>query len=243
MAKKVNEVSIKQLISAADEMCEVMLIDETPEPESSEETLKEWLQAAGDLYDPEKDTFSEETMDILDKAGITLNAGEPKGDEPPEDETLLDQLDAEDDMRELKAMVKANDEFKSLRSSITKYKAGQEEDLKEAMFVLLQPDDEPKEETTPAKKVPAKKEPAAKAPAKKVPVKKTPAKKSEPKYIRVDSLCEVLKDNEPGTFDEWVEAADDLYAEKGGKSNLKECRFAANSVAGTLTHFKIDVPG
>ncbi len=225
------KLSKEQLISAADEMYKVMGIDKPVDPEKTEAEIKKWIAGAAKLYKPEEDEFSEDTYEILSELGHDLERpGEPEPDEPEEPATLVEQLDAEDDMRELKAMVKANDEFKSLRSSLTKYKVGQEEDLKEAMFELLTPDEEP--------------EPVKKAPAKKALVNITPGrtKGSTPRYSRVDSVCDVLKNGKIKTFDALVEAADDLYAENGGKSNIKESRFAANYAVAALKHFDIDVP-
>lgn len=222
------KVEKARLIEAADEMHQVMKLDEKVDPESDEKHITKWITTAAELIEPEKDIFSEETLEVFAELGIDVPGtdGEPEAGEEPK--TLVEQLDDVDDMRELKAMVKANNEFKTLRSSITKYKAGQEEDLKEAMFELLNGEPETEEEKAPAKKAPAKKAPAKKAPAAKAPAKKAPAKKKEkaepaPSFSRYSAMAEVLKEDSDLDREDAAEKADALYCEKTGKSsNIKE---------------------
>ena len=206
----------EQLINAADEIYTEMGIDKPVDPKATEVVIKKWLKKAAGLYKPEEDDFSEETFETLEMCGIYLkreNDEDPEGEGEGEDETTLEQeLDDTDDMRELKAMVKANDEFKPLRSALTKYKAGKEDDLKDAMYELLNPEDEdpeeePEEEAPPTKKAPtrkpaaASKKPAAAAKEKPAAAAKKPGviativaliEKSGKKGITKDELLEKL---------------------------------------------------
>ena len=137
----------------------------------------------------------------LEKLGIWVN--EPTQDDAPADDDLATEVQNAPTLQELKKIAKANDEFKSIRGSLTKY--DDVDELITDMLALLE--DEPEdakvveEEEAPKKKVPAKKKPATKeekedepAPAKKAAeVKKPATKKGDKKPGVIATIVEAIE--------------------------------------------------
>ncbi len=161
-----TKLTMEQLIKAANELDELMGLDLLPPVEDEDqEALETWIKDASEELHGD-DTVSDETETVLEELDVWI-APEDRVDKEDEDEKgtkdvaddgggqdLSAEVDAAESLKELREIVKANDEFKSLRGLMTKYKAGSEEDLKEEMLDLLEPDAnlEPKEEKKPETK-------------------------------------------------------------------------------------------
>ena len=143
-----------------------------------EEELEAWVKEAANELQPE-DELSKETQKVLKALDIETAQEE---EEPADEPDLVKEVDDAESLKDLKVLIKANNEFKSLRGTITKYKAGDEEDLKEAMFAALEPEkekgkeEEKKPETKVIKMTPSGKE--------EVPIPKLKGKKEEPEATK-----------------------------------------------------------
>ena len=151
-----TKLTMEQLITAANELDALMGLDLLPPVEDEDqEALETWIKDASEELHGD-DTVSDETETVLEELDVWI-APEDRVDKEDEDEKgtkdeaddgggqdLSAEVDTAESLKELREIVKANDEFKSLRGLMTKYKAGSEEDLKEEMLDLLEPDAEPK---------------------------------------------------------------------------------------------------
>ena len=151
------KLTVEQLINTANELNDVMGFNEEDAPpvEGTKEELEAWVKEAAEELQP-ADDLSKETEGVLTTLDVWIapeNRKDPNNEEETETEVettpenegpdLVKELDETETLKDLKTMVKANDEFKSLRGSITKYKPGEEEELKEEMFNLLERENDP----------------------------------------------------------------------------------------------------
>ena len=247
----------KVLVAAAENLNEILGLDPAIDVKASDKKLEAkvkegilWLQLSDDpaeetievikAIDWEDADFEDLDADqdpipVLQKYGVWLN-----------EESLEEQVNDAASLKDLKEIAKANDEFKNLRSSLTKYKTGKE--LKMAMLSLLTGEEEEPEEEPEVEEEPEEEQPKATKPAKKAP----PAKKKsdDPKessifktYARIDSVAQALTgDYDVETIDDLVEVSNNIYVENGGKDNIKEARTMTNYALKTLAHFDVDIP-
>jgi len=197
-----------------------------------------------------------------------LNETAPEDDMPEGDikAILLDGIADAKTMAELKDIVKYQDIFAPMRNEMTKYKS--KDALREAMLAFLNNAPEPEapveeapvetvEETVAAtviEKAPVIEKP--KPEKKKVSAPEKHAEKSAKDetseegdvllkgdtFTRIDAVCEALKLLKPQTIDEWCTVADELYAKRGGKLNMKQSRRRVNQAINVLRNFEIDFP-
>lgn len=111
-------------------------------------------------------------------------------------------------------------------------------------------DDGATEEKEEKKEKPAAKaKPKAKAKAKpkakpKEKEKAKPKEKPAPRYTRMDSCVDALKDKKVKTISDAIKTADDFYVEEGGTGNEKESRWAMNNTIKVLVAWEaIEVDG
>ena len=248
-----TKLTMEQLIKAANELDALMGLDLLPPVEDEDqEALETWIKDASEELHGD-DTVSDETETVLEELNVWI-APEDRVDKEDENEKgtkdnadddgggqdLPAEVDAAESLKELREIVKANDEFKSLRGLMTKYKAGSEEDLKEEMLDLLEPDAnlEPKEEKKPETKrktpsgkdeVPIPKKGSAKM--KVVPAEKKEKSKEEKKPIEKKEKSEVTMTRSEAiaqaihslckngaTMQEIMEEGDAIYAKAIGKT-------------------------
>lgn len=154
-----------------------------------------------------------------DKDDVAVVADEPskkkksKKDKAPEpDGDLEEQIEDADDVKELRKIVKEDDTFKSLRKS---YGFKKLEPLREEML----------EAYADAQKNPEKTSKKNKKDKKDKKDKDSEPSKNESKksFNRVEACALALQD-EPKTFDEWVERADEIMEENDGNANPKEAK-------------------
>jgi hypothetical protein len=108
-----------------------------------------------------------------------------------------------------------------------------------------EPEPEPEKELTKKeKKAAAKAAKAAKKKAEKEAAAKAAKAIAAKKISRIDAICQFVNDDkaEYETLDQLAILGDDLYAKKGGTSNLNESKAVARMVAKVLVHFDIDIP-
>ena len=241
----------KSLIKAAKELVEVLgLQDEKTEkpivikPNISQEDLDKFFTQAIEMIDPTTDKVTKATQAVIDWYENPDEEEDEETDEEPEEaedadeETEEGDPDEEDEISveeklkaakktaELKELLK-EPEFKAVRKRLADEKNPIK--LKKAMKDHLA-GDEPVEKPKPGKTENKDKD----------TVKVT---KKVTGYHRVDSVCEVLKEDEPKTLEEWIKSAAERYAEKTGKGvNLAESKTVVGFIAKALTHFDIEVP-
>jgi hypothetical protein len=99
-------------------------------------------------------------------------------------------------------------------------------------------DDEEEEEeyVEEAKEVKENKKSDVKKPTKN-PKATPPA--TESKITRIAAATLVIKDKKGISIQEWVEQADEMYAKEGGKSNIKESKYAVNVTIKVLEAYGI----
>jgi len=264
----------KVLVAAAENLNEILGLDPAIDVKASDKKLEAkvkegilWLQVSDDpseetieaikAIDWADDDFEDLDADqdpipVLQKYGVWLN-----------EQSLEEEVTEATTLKELKDLAKANDEFKELRSGLTKFKTGK--DLKAAMLELLSDEEEPEEEDTDQAEYEAaveaemeeeqeeEEKPKTTKPAKKAPPAKKPApkkKSDKPKessifktYARIDSVAQALTgDYDVETIDDLVEVSNNIYVENGGKDNIKEARTMTNYALKTLAHFDVDIP-
>jgi len=215
------KLTIEQLNNTAKELDDLMALDPAPPKDGSKEEIETWIKEAAEELQPQ-DVISEETQSILEALGVWIA---PENREEFEDETeepdLIKELDEAENLKDLKALVKSYDEFKSLRGTITKYKAGDEEDLKEEMFFLLEPE---KPETKVVKMTPSgrKEVPIPKKKEKKLVVKETKSavKKKDGQIPMATFIDNVLLKG--GFWDDMIDVCKEEAEERGYKPDINK---------------------
>ena len=157
---------------------------------------------------------------------------EDDDDDDDDSEASLEDQIAEGSLEELKALVKSNPIFKSLKKELPNYaKAGK---LRKDMTALLPDDDDDDDEPVTKKK-------GAAAPAE----KKEKAKAFvRAEYNRIDCLMIVLKTKKPKTIQDWIDKADDLFVSKsGGKSNKLQVMHLIKNYGKSLSYLGLDEIG
>jgi len=158
------KLTLEQLNKTAKELDNLMGLTPAPPEDGTKEELDAWIKEAAEELQP-ADKVKTESRTVLETLGVWINPedrAEPTDDDEEEDGEELDltkEVDVAEGLKVLKELVKTYDEFKSLRGSITKYKAGDEEELKETMFEELNLEKkEEKPETKVIKMTPSGKE-------------------------------------------------------------------------------------
>jgi uncharacterized membrane protein YgaE (UPF0421/DUF939 family) len=131
--------SEKQLRAAAAELNKVCSLDPPIDTKGTIEDLSKDIQEVINAEDPiiqEGDKFSTTTQAVLDELG------EGKGEE---DNPLKDDIEAAETRSDLVEIVKANDEFKEIKSKLSSYKTSK--DLKIAMLDILSVEADEQQET------------------------------------------------------------------------------------------------
>jgi len=217
------KLTIEQLNNTAEELDDLMALDPAPPKDGSKEEIETWIKEAAEELQPQ-DVISEETQSILEVLGVWIapeNREEFEGE--AEELDLIKELDEAESLKDLKALVKSYDEFKSLRGTINKYKAGDEEDLKEEMFFLLEPEKEEKKPETKVVKMTPSGRKEVPIPKKKEKTSDKIVKKSVEKFTRIMAVAIVLKKNPKYSQEKVIQSADELYREHtGAVENLKE---------------------
>ena len=243
----------KSLIKAAKELVEVLgLQDEKTEKPivikstMSQKDLDKFFKQAIEMIDPETDKISKATQSVIDwyenpeedepdeeiedieeededeEIEESDEDEEPEEEDEEEEESLEDQLKNAKKVVDLKELLK-NPAFSKVRKSLADEKNPIK--LKKAMRDVLAGGsvEKPKPGNAGGKE---KKE-----------TKKVTG------YHRVDSVCEVLKNDKPKTVKDWIKSAADLYAEKTGKDvNLSESKTVVGFISKALIHFDIEIP-
>ena len=215
------------LISAAKELNKILGLEPQIDLEQEDENLVVQILEAADLV-TKQDKISDQTK----KAIETLQSGDDtpgkEPDEPPTEEgtevgeeTLAEQVENAERLKDLKEIAKANTEFKSIRGKLNGFKDVDE--LRDTMLDLLETEEEPEEEEEKVK--PVQQKPAPKPVIEK---RSAPAKRSVEKIsTRLSFICQTLKSAESLTTKEIATLADTKYSAVGGKSNFKQSiRFA-----------------
>ena len=234
----------------AKELNEVLGLDPEISLELLEEKLLKEINEAKTMIEP-GDTLSEQAEEIL--AELDLPEA-PESENEKEDSIeaipLRTQMENAERLKDLRDIAKANDEFKSIRGALTKWKTKMS--LIDVMLDVL--DDMEGKEMQEKEKV--KPEPVTKAKAKKVVAtkekekveeKKTISKKGGKKstnYTRVNSICEAIKTNKNvKSINELSQLSDDLYIKNntGKKQNLVESKFITKYIVAALAEFEITV--
>lgn len=165
-----TKVKDERLVEAAKELTKLMGL-KPPIDTSKIDGLPDSLEEAASQLETD-DELTDETLQTLRDLDIKTpwdDQEEEEQEEETEEETeeeegsidLIKLLDETDRLKELKTIVKTYEEFKPLRSHLTKYGPGKEEELKEDMFDILEQGDEkekPKKEEKMTKKTEGKKE-------------------------------------------------------------------------------------
>jgi hypothetical protein len=210
---------MKNLVAIAKDLNSAMGLDpKIPVVGISKEKLTAQIEKATALIDPENDEFKPETIKELKALGFWPGSDSLDDENPPELdlETLIQNAT---DIKELKALVKDREEFKSLRKRL----AGIFDlaDLKDDMLSLLDPDHVPEVEETPEKETPKPKTPKKE--------KETPKPKTPKKEIgtRMGHVIEVLKEKDVLTdyiIQEVAEEINTRFVENGGTDHIKESK-------------------
>ena len=88
----------------------------------------------GEFVEEHSDEFTEKQVEVFVEIGLT-ETEEDKEPEEAQEPTLEEEVEDAQTLKQLKDIVKANDEFKPLRGVITKYKTAK--DLKDVMLDVL----------------------------------------------------------------------------------------------------------
>ncbi len=216
------EVKREDLIKAAKELNDVLGLD--PQIKTgkkvTEKELSEQILEAAELILPE-DNISEETTRV-----IKLLKGESVEEEDEDEEEVDTESEPEEDEDEEEEEEVEDEE--------------EEEDEEE-----LEDDEEDEEEDEEEKPAPKLAEKAEK-PAEKSKVKAKPTPPSTGVGVtRIGAAALVIKRaKNPMTVEDWVKRTDELYVKEGGKSNLKESRYAVNVTVKVLEAYGlIEVKG
>ncbi len=216
------EVKREDLIKAAKELNDVLGLD--PQIKTgkkvTEKELSEQILEAAELILPE-DNISEETTRV-----IKLLKGESVEEEDEDEEEVDTESEPEEDDDEVEEEEVEDEE--------------EEEDEEE-----LEDDEEDEEEDEEEKPAPKLAEKAEK-PAEKSKVKAKPTPPSTGVGVtRIGAAALVIKRaKNPMTVEDWVKRTDELYVKEGGKSNLKESRYAVNVTVKVLEAYGlIEVKG
>ncbi len=229
-----TQIKLNDLKKAGKKLNIVLYGDEIEDHEIDvkldETALKNQLiKAIGQLEEGEEDELNHEVTEDVIKALIE-EFGDPRieNDKAPEkgksnDLTLIEQIEEIDDLVKLKKLIKEDDALKPLRKSIGIRK--DLEKLKEKALKILSD-----EQTNPeVKKI------------KKDKIDKSPEKIKEAKsFNRVEACCLALL-NKPKTFEDWIEEADEIMEEKGGKPNPKEAKSQCIKIELMSRHFDLSV--
>jgi hypothetical protein len=220
-----SDLKRSELKAIAEELNQVLGIEPPIDTKQSAKDLQATIIKAAELIDPEGDTFTDETtagLEVLGCLGKVEESPEPEEEqEPPELEEAIGPTDLAElvantkKLKDLKDIVNKYDEFKKLRKGLDAYQglSGPRE-LKPVMFKAL-----------------GIEEVAA------VKVEKTQKAAKSKSGNRAFYVGQALLKTPNTTTEKWIQLADQLYAESGGNSNLKEStalvRIAMNILSGT----------
>jgi hypothetical protein len=208
-------MELKELVTAAKEIQKVMDLDQDPPLTAKDpKKVEKWIKEAADLIDPEEDKFTDEVIDVFSSLGVWIDQMDDEDESPDEDEdespdededdNLVTQIENAAQLKDLKIIAKDLDEFKSLRSALTKYRTA--DSLRKVMLEMLNHEEDPPEEDS-AKRAPA---------AKKETKKEKPAKKSkEPRGQSNQQLADQLLADE-ASEKEIIKAFTERYKDKDG---------------------------
>lgn len=152
----------EKLIKAADELNALLFDPPEIDTKADEAEVKAAVKEAAKLLEPD-DELTEDTVAVLQELGVWINQDEPEDAEEVEEDdaeeaeeaeevTLVEAVESATSLKELKELAKVSDEFKELRSGLTKYKTV--EALQKAMLVILALDEEEAEEEAPEEEAP-----------------------------------------------------------------------------------------
>jgi hypothetical protein len=199
----------KEVVSAAKELNKVLGLDPQIDTKQDLETLKNLVMQAAELIEPE-DEISKKTMALIDAL-----REEAATSESEEEEADIDEEEEGDDEPE---------------------EEGDDEPEEEADIDEEEEADIDEEYVEEAKEVKEKKKSDVKKPTKN-PKDAPPA--TESKITRIAAAALVIKDKKGISIQEWVEQADEMYAKEGGKSNIKESKYAVNVTIKVLEAYGI----
>lgn len=140
----------EKLIKAADELNTLLFDPPEIDTKADEAEVKAAVKEAAKLLEP-VDELTEDTIAVLQELGIWVNQDEPADAEEVEEDdaedadeveevTLVEAVESATSLKELKELAKVSDEFKELRSGLTKYKTVGA--LQKAMLEILALDEE-----------------------------------------------------------------------------------------------------
>jgi len=204
------------------------------ELQSDDEVSDETLEALTEIWKDREGELTVKVCDVFRALGILPAVEENKQEEEaqivPED-TLVQEINDAERIKDLKDIAKSNDEFKAIRGTLNSFK--EMDDLRGEMLAIL---DGPAEEA-PEVKAEAEKEKAAEP----AYVKKGNEKKGEPKATmkivpkdkpekkagikstmnRSESVMQTIRKlcKKGATMQEIMDESDKVFVEAGGKSN------------------------
>lgn len=234
-------IKLDELKAAAQEMVEIMSLDEELEENTSYENAEEFIKSAIKLIDPKTDSFTDETQKVIDSFNQEVKIEQPEADVQADAyQGLIDEIEDTETMFGLKEICKTNKMFKPLRSNLTKYKT--KEDLKKDMLSVIENLDTKQEEIEKEEIAKVKK----KVEHKKNMIKKAEKMRAAPRkkelYTRIDAVCETLINDKPKTMEEWAKLTDALYSSKVGRSSLRESMINCKYIGNALLHFGVESP-
>ena len=201
-----------------------MIDPETDKISKATQSVIDWYENPEEEEEPDEEVeeVEEEDEEVEESDEDEEPDEEPDEEDEEEEESLEDQLKNAKKVVDLKELLK-NPAFSKVRKSLADEKNPIK--LKKAMRDVLAGGsvEKPKPGNAGGKE---KKE-----------TKKVTG------YHRVDSVCEVLKNDKPKTVKDWIKSAADLYAEKTGKDvNLSESKTVVGFISKALIHFDIEIP-
>ena len=216
---------------------------------TTEEEVDELLLDAISIFKPDEDEVSADTLDVVnnfapDAKSKTFDDDGNIEQEETDDEQLIKEVinDIKNagNMRELKDIANAYEEFGKIRSNLTAYK--NIDILREEMLIILGVHEAIAAPFIPEEKV--EEEAEEKEPVK----KKTPAPKKEKarqkpapkeKYTRTMAVAEILRINPNAPAKKVVQEAEALYIKYGGEANPRHTRYQYGIVIQVLKVFEI----
>jgi len=210
MAKTKSELKRADIVAAAKDVLETTGLtkddDVTPaiDVEGKTSAIKKEVKQAGEFIDP-NDKLQDETWKVLEELGAASRPGQGKEDGEPEPEG-----EPENNEEEKEEKPKKQEKSKSKET----------------------PKDESKSKDKSDKNKKQEKESKSKGETKKKDEsKKSPFSKKDPGNTRPGIVADALKELDGSTSkDELAQMIDDKYVEKGGSSNIKEAKWAMNTI-------------
>lgn len=176
---------------------------------ADDEVSKETITALRELF-PDSSELKKDVIKTFEVLGILdeEEPGEEKTEDPEDKDNLFTEVDNAEQMKDLKEIAKANDEFKKIRGELSKYKSTNQ--LRDAMLDVLEaepkeiePEPVPKEKAKSEAKKPVERKTQSTSEKKEKKESKATPVKSE--RTRAQIFAEIFQENTPRTMNELVD--------------------------------------